>query len=402
MKNTTKNMPLWQQQTKIFFDKNYGWILLITGLLAFVLIVDVKSILGDFVKGFHDGMAGNAKSNYDNIGEEPSLIKDIIGVSFVLLFATIIIGFVVQLVGELFYHLFFKFILQKSNKLYIISAIIWLMFFYNLLWEVWNWIYVKNNAFEQHFASISNKVSSKIYLDFITDYRENYSTLSTALILLCIIAYGLIKNYTQNAKTQAQLIAQKSQAELTALKAQINPHFLFNVLNNLYGSAIIEESPKTSEGILQLSSIMRHVVEGTKNEKIEVEKEIRFLHDFIELNKMRVPNRPNIRIETDIYWDENPAQIAPLLVIPYIENAFKYGISINEESFIEMNFRVENQQLHFVCKNSIIKLNDKLEVGTGTGLENTKRRLDLYYPGGYQLATNSSDNVFTVSLIVNL
>jgi len=164
----------------------------------------------------------------------------------------------------------------------------------------------------------------------------------------------------------------------------------------------VEDSPKTSEGILQLSSIMRHVVEGTKNERIDVEKEIRFLNDYIELNKMRIPNRSNIRIVTEIFWDENPTIIAPLLVIPYLENAFKYGISTTEECFIEMSFRIENQQLRFTCKNSIIKADDKLEVGTGTGLDNTKRRLDLYYPTAYQLSTSSSEQVFVVNLEVNL
>lgn len=394
MKNTTKNMHVGQPKNKAFFDKYYGWILLITGLLAFTL-VEGGEFLVDFTKGMNDGYNRGCKDCENTIGVNVLMI-------FPLFFIVIIAGSVIYLFGEVFYRIFFKYILQKVDTIYILAFIIWLLVFYNLFWESIYWLLNKNNAFIDKFSEVKSTTSKDAVTVLIKDYRERDATLSTALFFLLIITYGLVKSYVKNAKTQAQLIAQKSQAELTALKAQINPHFLFNVLNNLYGSAIIEESPKTSEGILQLSSIMRHVVEGTKNEKIEVEKEIRFLHDFIELNKMRVPNRPNIRIETDIYWDENPAQIAPLLVIPYIENAFKYGISINEESFIEMNFRVENQQLHFICKNSIIKLNDKLEVGTGTGLENTKRRLDLYYPGGYQLATNSSDNVFTVSLIVNL
>ena len=390
MKNTTKNMPIWQQKTKIFFDKNYGWILLLTGLCAFIL-VERGQFIFEVAKGWNEG----CKDCEDQVSSPFAFVLPLIFV--LLVFCVFVYG-----IGEIFYHIFFKFILQKYNTLYVIAFIVWLLVFYNLCWEGIYWLLNKNDAFVDKFSTIKGIASKNALNVLIKDYRETEATTFTALSFLLIITYGLVKYFVINAKTQAQLIAQKSQAELTALKAQINPHFLFNVLNNLYGSAIIEESPKTSEGILQLSSIMRHVVEGTKNEKIEVEKEIRFLHDFIELNKMRIPNRPNIRIETDIYWDENPAQIAPLLVIPYIENAFKYGISINEESFIEMSFRVENQQLTFICKNSIIKLNDKLEVGTGTGLENTKRRLNLYYPTGYQLATNSTDNVFTVSLIVNL
>lgn len=216
------------------------------------------------------------------------------------------------------------------------------------------------------------------------------------------VIYSVIQYVSESHKRIRELAIQKTKVELSALKAQINPHFLFNVLNNLYGTAIVEESPKTAEGIQQLSSIMRHVVEGTKNERITADKEVQFLYDFIELNKMRIPKRENIKIKIDIDFDEQPTQIAPLLVIPYIENAFKFGISINQESFIDISFKIENQQLHFSCRNSIIKHVDKLEIGTSTGLENTRRRLILNYPQRHHLKISNDNNVFEVVLDVNL
>ena len=395
------NTDTFKQKSKKFIDDNYGWILLISGVIILILITK-----GDFftevIKGWNDGATSRNKTNFDAIGEEPTPIKDFIGTLIGLILVVSINGLLIALIGNLFYHLFFKYILQKSSTLYICSFIVWFLILYNSVWELWFLIFNKTNAFESKFLSIKKIMSEKEFSDFLTDYRHNYASLATALFLLLIFTYAFIKNYIQTTKTQAKLIAQKSQAELAALKAQINPHFLFNVLNNLYGTAIVEESPKTSEGILQLSSIMRHVVEGTKNEKIELEKEIRFLNDYIDLSKIRTPNRPNIRIETKVDYDEIPTMIAPLLVIPYLENAFKYGISMNEECFIEMSYIVKNQQLEFVCRNSIIKTNDKLEVGTGTGLENTQKRLDLYYPSGYQLNTSSMDGVFMVKLSVNL
>jgi sensor histidine kinase YesM len=394
MKNMIQHILTWQQKAKIFFDKNYGWILLITGILAFIL-VERGDFLSEMAKGWNDGY--NNKCKDCNNSNDSQLVLVISSFFVLLLFGVFLYG-----IGEIFYHIFFKYILQKGNTVYVLAFIIWFLFFYNLFWESIYWSFNKNNAFVDRFSAVKSIDSKNAVQELIKDYRENYATILTALCFLLIITYGLVKNYVTNTKTQAKLIAQKSQAELMALKAQINPHFLFNVLNNLYGSAIVEDSPKTSEGILQLSSIMRHVVEGTKNERIDVEKEIRFLNDYIELNKMRIPNRPNIRIITEIFWDENPTMIAPLLVIPYLENAFKYGISTTEECFIEMSFRVENQQLSFSCKNSIMKTDDKLEVGTGTGLDNTKRRLDLYYPTAYQLSTSSSENVFVVNLEVNL
>ena len=394
------NTNTFKQKVKKFIDDNYGWILLISGLVMFILI-NKGGFFTDALKGWNDGR-GDSKTNFDSIDNGASIIKDFLTTIIALLVVLSIFGLLVTLLGNFFYHLFIKYILQKSSTLYIVAFVVWFLVLYNITWELCFATFHKTNAFEKHFAPVKKYISEKEFASFLTDYQQDYASLSTALVLLSLFAYIFIKNYIETTKTQAKLIAQKSQAELAALKAQINPHFLFNVLNNLYGTAMVEESPKTSEGILQLSSIMRHVVEGTKNEKIEIEKEIRFLNDYIDLSKIRIPNRLNIRIETKIDWDETPTMIAPLLVIPYLENAFKYGISMNEECFIEMSYIVKNQQLEFSCRNSIIKTNDKLEVGTGTGLENTQKRLDLYYPTGYQLSTNSLEGVFTVKLSVDL
>ena len=390
-------------KAKQFFNQNYGWILLITGVIMLVFINGAECIK-DFIIGFNEGLNGLPEGSLkvtskENIAYSFSSILFTIGLSSV---ALLIFSICIVVIGNFFYYLFFKYILQKSSPLYIAAFVVWFFVFYNLTWKMWASTFKETNAFTSHFEALKILISKEKLATFVIDYQENYATLNTAITFMVIIAYVFIKNYVINTKTQAKLIAEKSQAELTALKAQINPHFLFNVLNNLYGTSIVEDSPKTSEGILQLSSIMRHVVEGTKNEKIDLEKEIRFMNDYIDLSKIRVPKRPNISIVTNIDWDESPTTIAPLLVIPYIENAFKYGISINETSFIEMNYTVSNKQLEFSCRNSIIKLIDKLEIGTGTGLENTKRRLDLYYPDNYELLTDSSEGVFSVSLKVIL
>ena len=374
-----------QPKARQLFNDYYGWILLITGLFVLILIIGTDIIIHFFLNMFSGDYSDILGKKQINKGTFYSL-GYILGS---VLYYVVSSGIIGLMLGGLFHRIFFKYILRDAKSLNIIVFILWLVIFFSLFRSGLQWFFDKNDSFATRQFTVEG-------------YRGFFSTLLTAFMFLFIIAYGLIKNYIQTTKIQAKLIAQKSQAELAALKAQINPHFLFNVLNNLYGTAIVEESPKTSEGILQLSSIMRHVVEGTKNEKIELEKEIRFLNDYIDLSKIRIPNRPNIRIETKIDTDEMPTMIAPLLVIPYLENSFKYGISMNEECFIEMTYIVKNQQLEFVCRNSIIKTNDKLEVGTGTGLENTQKRLNLYYPSGYQLNTSSMDGVFTVKLSVNL
>jgi len=224
----------------------------------------------------------------------------------------------------------------------------------------------------------------------------------TNLWLISMVVYSYFAYASESYKKIRELAFLKTKAELVALKAQINPHFLFNVLNNLYGQAIVEDSPKTASGIERLSRIMRHVVEETKTERSPVEKELKFVEDFIELQKMRIPDRPNIKLSTEIFWDGEVVNIAPLLVIPFIENAFKYGISVSNESFFDMRLRVENKILLFESRNSIIKKADTLEIGTGTGLENTRRRLDLYYPGRYSLIITSENEVFEVKMQVKI
>jgi sensor histidine kinase YesM len=215
--------------------------------------------------------------------------------------------------------------------------------------------------------------------------------------IYCVGKYG-----NESYKQLRALNYEKTKAELMALKAQINPHFLFNILNNLYGSAIVEDSPKTAEGIQQLSRIMRHVVEETKTKRSPIEKEIAFLNDYIDLQKMRIPDRPNIKIKTTIDWDQKPYQIASLLFVPYIENAFKYGISVNEPCFIDLKISISEGVFQFEINNSIIKKVDKLEEGTGTGLENTARRLALYYPSQHKLNVDKTDNIFSVKATVKI
>ncbi|MFN3487716.1 MAG: sensor histidine kinase [Emticicia sp.] len=382
-----KNSPLWQQKTQSFLYKYGVWILVVLSVGIFLYGTNTDEIFENLSAGYYKGYND---CNCDKPKKEEMGIGLIIGLAIILLMALLFIFYILVLIAKIFYTFFFRYILQKSKTSYIILFVIWLLILYNLFWEGLFYTF-------EHTSLFSNK---KTYT--LKDYHEIVASVFSYFFLLFIVAYGLIKNFVKNSKEQAELISQKINAETQALKAQINPHFLFNVLNNLYGTAIVEDSPKTAEGIQQLSSIMRHVVEGTKNERISAEKEVQFLYDFVELNKMRIPKRDNIRININIDWDEQPTQIAPLLVIPYIENAFKYGISITQESFIDLNFKIHDQKLSFSCRNSIIKQFDKLEVGTSTGIENTQRRLALNYPHKHSLRISNENNIFEVALEVNL
>jgi LytS/YehU family sensor histidine kinase len=229
----------------------------------------------------------------------------------------------------------------------------------------------------------------------IFDWKaEAYSGLIWAFSL----AGALLISFNENKEKQTAQEIQKQKLEIKALKAQINPHFLFNTLNNLMGTAISENAPQTSLQIQQLAGIMRHVVEETQAEYTPIEKEIKFLEDYIELMQLRVPKEENIKINVRIDFDENSFLISPLILITFIENAFKYGISINQACFVDILLTIENKKIDLVCKNSIVNV----ENSTETGLESVKKRLELTYPQKHSLEISKENNVFEVVFKLDL
>ena len=225
-------------------------------------------------------------------------------------------------------------------------------------------------------------------------------TLSNGFILLNV-GYSLLISWRKSRRRQITLVQQRTQAELDALKAQVNPHFLFNSLNNIYGTAMLEESPRTAESIQQLSGIVRYVMEESRLQTTDIQRELRFIDDYVELQRIRLPHQDTIDIRTTIDWDEKPAQIVPLLLNPLIENAFKYGISIQHPCFVHINLRVQNGTLHLTTENSILPRTE-LEKGTGLGLANVRQRLTLAYPDKHKLVAEETSELFQVDLTIKL
>jgi sensor histidine kinase YesM len=366
-----------------FAKENWIWILAGLTLLALVHTFWYFKQLGveEFLRR-HSEMLKAAKVNRSNAYNVSYALGRLIGFWGAVVFKSIsgpisIIG-VAILLSEFNYQLLYKNLFVEEGRKGKFFYLIVLVFFYFFIYLFTSAIFV-------------DKLAPLGIARFLTNFW-----------MLSMVIYSYFVYASESYNKIRELALQKTKAELVALKAQINPHFLFNVLNNLYGQAIVEDSPKTASGIERLSRIMRHVVEETKTERSPIEKELKFVEDFIELQKMRIPDRPNIKLSTEVFWDGEPANIAPLLVIPFIENAFKYGISVTNESFFEMNLRVENKILLFESRNSIIKKADKMEIGTGTGLENTRKRLNLYYPGRHILSLISENEVFEVKMQVKL
>ncbi len=196
-----------------------------------------------------------------------------------------------------------------------------------------------------------------------------------------------------------QLAIEKKEAELKYLKSQINPHFLFNTLNNLYGLSI-EQSKKVPGLILKLSDFLDFALYESANEKIEVGKEIKLVKDFIDLETERYPNR--VAVNWEIEHSILDKKMAPLLFIPLVENAFKHGVREElREAKIDLTLRREKDHLVFTVKNSLPR-DDWNDGSSGIGLKNLRRRLELLYPNTHNLYYEEGEVFFTAVLELSI
>src|SRR6218665_69178 len=196
-----------------------------------------------------------------------------------------------------------------------------------------------------------------------------------------------------------EINSEKLNAEVSYLKAQINPHFLFNTLNSLY-ALTLQKSNEAPNAVLKLSSIMRYVVTESSQEFVTLDKELNYIKDYIELQKLRLDNSASLSFE--VKGTSMGRAIAPLILIPFIENAFKYGINPDENSFIGITIEIEEQILKMNVKNSIVAAEIDEEFKTEEGLKNTQKRLDLIYSGKYDLDVTEDKKTYEVNLKIDL
>jgi sensor histidine kinase YesM len=196
-----------------------------------------------------------------------------------------------------------------------------------------------------------------------------------------------------------QLEKEKLVAQISSLKSQINPHFLFNTLNNIYATAI-DTSPRTADMVDKLSEMMRYTMKETQNDFVPLEEEINYINNFIELQKLRLESK--IKFDYTIEGEFAGLQIAPMLLIPFVENAFKHGVNSEQDSNIRINIKANESELHFFVANNIVNAQSETIEKNGLGIKNTKHRLDLIYPSRHLLTIKETENDFIVSLHINL
>jgi len=216
----------------------------------------------------------------------------------------------------------------------------------------------------------------------------------TIYALLIQLAIGWFE--TQKLKTE--LLLEKQSGELALLRSQINPHFLFNTLNNIY-SLVYKKSEDAPEAVMKMASIMRYMLYDATTDKVLLEKEIEYLKSFIELEKLRI--RHTDFVELEIAGNVEGRTIAPMLLIPFVENAFKHGSKSVTNPGIRISLTIAERQIRFEVTNRLRKnaTHTKDQVG-GIGLHNIRRRLNLLYPGKHQLDIRTDEENYHVLLII--
>ena len=226
-----------------------------------------------------------------------------------------------------------------------------------------------------------------------------FSSFFMFLLLDCFVAAIAIgiRHMIRTRQIRQQLKEEKAkntEAELAWLKSQINPHFLFNTLNNISSLTQID-ADAAQDAIAQLSDLLRYAMYETNKKTVPISGEVEFMRNYIALMKLRCNEKTEVKTTFDV---EQDVEIAPLLFISLIENAFKHGVSSSRPSKIDIRLEMDGDSLAFTCDNTNYPKDDADRSGSGIGLENTRRRLDLMYAGRYQWEQSLDNDIYHVKV----
>ncbi|MBC8753518.1 histidine kinase [Kordia sp. YSTF-M3] len=233
-------------------------------------------------------------------------------------------------------------------------------------------------------------------------FLENYHPLISLglfdlyiMLFMAMLAYGLFWLFMR-IRSILMLKKEQQQMELSHLQSQVNPHFFFNMLNNLYG-LVDKDSKKAQALILKLSDMMRYSIYDGQKSSVTIAEEVEYLKNYIELHKMRYHKEIAIQFNTDI--QDETAKVMPLLFIILLENAFKHGVeNLHEHAFVNVNLIANQKEIHFTVENNFDA--EAITDETGIGLKNLKRRLELVYPKKHSVSFTSENQVYKSQLTI--
>jgi len=283
-----------------------------------------------------------------------------------------------------------RFLNTKKLALFLVWLVILLVAMF-VLYQTFH-MYLYEPKYYQYYSDIAKEYAERTFWERLTSLSV---FLSKSIKFLTPTALLLMARFYKNQQKYLKLTEQKKTAELTALKHQLNPHFLFNTLNNLYALAL-KKADETPEVIEKLSDILDYMLYRCNDTFVSLQKEIELIENYLSLEKIRYGKRVQITFKKNIYQD---VKIAPLLLLAFIENAFKHGVSQElKEAFITIKINLEESQIIFNIENS--KPNASVENNTEhrIGLKNIKKQLELLYSGNYFLDIENTKDSYTVTL----
>jgi two-component system, LytTR family, sensor kinase len=301
---------------------------------------------------------------------------------------------------------------RKKRYLYYVSVLSLLFFFY----------FISDFASEQIFTMITKNGNSDQIISQPGGERRmpqppinmrgprfiiampnaqliGYASSSLFMVFLSL-GFRVLERQSKNEKMQEEMEKEKLNAELALLKNQISPHFFFNTLNNIY-SLIGRNNEDSKNAVIKLSKMMRYVLNESGQDNKLLSDEIEFMKNYIDLMKLRIGAKT--RINVDFPTEYKDLMIPHLLFVSLIENAFKYGISVQEESYVNISLGCGENNILFKCENGLPESNKgPIFASTGIGLKNLKKRLSLLFPDRHELEIDKTKNKFEVSLIIQL
>lgn len=220
-------------------------------------------------------------------------------------------------------------------------------------------------------------------------------------VIICSYCYCILKDNTKRERILKEHEHEHLRTELNFLRSQVSPHFMFNVLNSMVSLAR-KQSPMLEASLINLSNLMRYMLYESNGKLVSLNTEIEYLRNYIDLQLLRYGDS----VRLNLYLNGNPGSytIEPMLLIPFVENSFKHGISMIDDPLIDISLNIDNNKgtLQFIVVNSVSPHQDKTEAGIGIGLSNVKRRLMLLYPGKHEIKITNDKNIFSIELQIKL
>jgi sensor histidine kinase YesM len=290
----------------------------------------------------------------------------------------LLIGFFYLNAGVLMVKLFYR----KKYPLYVLSVLGCFVVFTLL-----SWLVVRELTFNSTYSHTLRK-------------HIPFATFVMLFILACSIAYKTIKDKMVSDKLASEKQNENLKTELSLLRSQVNPHFMFNVLNNMVALAR-KQSDLLEPSLIKLSSLMRYMLYETGEQKVSLEKETEYLQSYIDLQQQRFGKK--LTVNVDLKTADKRYEIEPMLLIPFVENAFKHGTGLIEHPQIDISLSALNNRLFFNVKNNYDPASQEIkDDASGIGLANVQRRLELLYDHNHQLDISRNGHTFSVSLQIQL